>query len=82
MHSCRLLDESPHWLAARNRTKEALAVLQKMAKWNGANTNELSFDPKSYMEKEVEVVAKKESLIKVFTHRRLFSRFLIFSYGW
>ena len=79
------MNESPHWLETEGRTKEALAILQKMARWNGVEeTCGLSFDPKSYSSRNPirSDVIQKERFYKIWTHKRLVIRFIVFSYGW
>ncbi|XP_067951889.1 solute carrier family 22 member 15-like [Watersipora subatra] len=78
------LDESPHWSVTKGKTKEALAVLEKMARWNRVDTDGLSFDPSSYSDAETDKkeLDSRESFLRIWVHKRIVVRFLIFSYGW
>lgn len=80
------LDESPHWLASMNKKEQALAVLQRMARINRVDESK---PPSDIQPKEDEKVAKeeigmtaKDSFWRIWRHKRLVIRFLVFSYAW
>jgi len=74
------LVESPRWFLSKNRQSEAEHVLHHIAKGNGINTKtEINLKNKSVKDKSTQ---NKDSILKLFTRRRLTVVTLILLYNW
>ena len=64
--SWKLIPESPRWLVCKSRTKEAAAILNKIATTNGA-------DAPDDLEARLEIVAKRKGSTTIYGFLSLFS---------
>ena len=64
--SWKLIPESPRWLVCKSRTKEAAAILTKIATTNGV-------DAPDDLEARLEILAKRQGSITIYGFLSLFS---------
>ena len=63
--SLLVFHESPKWLVMKHRTQEAIVVINKIAKFNGSNSDPLSLDTLIFVDKEsLEQYLKSEKCFK------------------
>ena len=73
------ITESPRWLLNRGRTKEAIEILEKMARFNG---NIVHISPDDIIMKDFHRASFKEFITDMVKCKRLIGRLAVICLNW
>ena len=73
------ISESPRWLLSRGRTKEAIEILEKMARFNGKIVH---ISPDDIIMKDFHRASFKDFITDMVKCKRLMCRLSVVSFNW
>lgn len=79
---CFFLDESIRWLFSKGKKKQAIRLIEKIAKRNNVKVDKTLISKLDYKDEDVSSVTDRKLLLKTFRSRIMLQRFLVCMVWW